>query len=263
MKTIWRHSPASSHEHEGYRKIEDDSDSPPEAIRRHILVSGFIFMGVILNVVLLAANFYYVTLKSANQTTGIIPKPGIQTLYSPAQGSFENEIRVFSHALSRSIFYGPPTDETDQAWQALLQNGVSRIPRHQAALLPNRTEQIPGDEDHYVVALDVFHQLHCLNVIRKALSPQRYQPPNNVLIDTGDGLIAFDHVDHCVNSIRESLMCNADISVNVWQWDAKRKRSIPRLDVLHTCKNWEGIAGWAHENNLTAGLNTRIHVEGI
>jgi hypothetical protein len=28
--------------------------------------------------------------------------------------------------------------------------------------LPNRTAPIPGDEDHYIVGLDVFHQLHCL-----------------------------------------------------------------------------------------------------
>ena len=28
--------------------------------------------------------------------------------------------------------------------------------------------------DQYVVQLDVFHQLHCLNAIRKTLYPERY-----------------------------------------------------------------------------------------
>jgi len=29
-------------------------------------------------------------------------------------------------------------------------------------MLPNTTERIPNDEDHFVVSLDIFHQLHCL-----------------------------------------------------------------------------------------------------
>lgn len=31
-----------------------------------------------------------------------------------------------------------------------------------AVQLANRTVPLPGDPDHYVVILDVFHQLHCL-----------------------------------------------------------------------------------------------------
>lgn len=37
-----------------------------------------------------------------------------------------------------------------------------KIPREQAAQLTNLTINIPGEEDHYLVGLDVFHQLHCL-----------------------------------------------------------------------------------------------------
>lgn len=40
--------------------------------------------------------------------------------------------------------------------------GISKIPRSQAVLMANRTVAIPGDEGNYVVALNVFHQLHCL-----------------------------------------------------------------------------------------------------
>lgn len=41
--------------------------------------------------------------------------------------------------------------------------GVHRIPKEEAALLPNKTAAIPGDPDGYYIAeLEVFHQLHCL-----------------------------------------------------------------------------------------------------
>lgn len=48
-----------------------------------------------------------------------------------------------------------------------------RIPEHQATQLVNRTSKIPND-DHYIVSIDVFHQLHCLDNMRKYLWPQHY-----------------------------------------------------------------------------------------
>lgn len=36
------------------------------------------------------------------------------------------------------------------------------------------TLEIPNDEGHYVVLLDIFHSLHCLNEIRKSLHPAYY-----------------------------------------------------------------------------------------
>jgi len=46
--------------------------------------------------------------------------------------------------------------------------GVSRITKEEASHLTNHTTRLPGDEDHYVVQLDVFHQLHCL--VRQIIS---------------------------------------------------------------------------------------------
>lgn len=40
--------------------------------------------------------------------------------------------------------------------------GVSRITKEEAYQLVNQTYRLPGDEDHFVIQLDVFHQLHCL-----------------------------------------------------------------------------------------------------
>jgi hypothetical protein len=37
-----------------------------------------------------------------------------------------------------------------------------KIPRSEAALLPNKTYPIKHEPGYYLAALDVFHQLHCL-----------------------------------------------------------------------------------------------------
>ena len=74
----------------------------------------------------------------------------------------------------------------------------------------------------YIVEMDVFHQLHCLNTLRKSLYPEIY-PYNNVTVSRSlheakvyfakyfvlqfsHGISDREHLEHCVNSIRESLM---------------------------------------------------------
>lgn len=40
-----------------------------------------------------------------------------------------------------------------------IEEGISEIPRSQAAQLANRTLPWPGDEENYIVSLDIFHVL--------------------------------------------------------------------------------------------------------
>jgi len=100
---------------------------------------------------------------------------------APAYEVVEPEIKVFTvgtswTGLTRWEGEGP---ETDAAWQELYNSPSSsltpptqlmncigtimRIPKEQAALLPNRTAPIVGDpEGYYIAQIEVFHQLHCL-----------------------------------------------------------------------------------------------------
>lgn len=56
-----------------------------------------------------------------------------------------------------------------------LTDGVSlHVPEHEARRLPNYTVGIPGKDGEYIIGLDVFHQLHCLNMFRKLMYPERY-----------------------------------------------------------------------------------------
>lgn len=81
-----------------------------------------------------------------------------------------------------SKYRGPPTDEVDRAWEDLYNSkpvlgssrndtllnsiltlvGISAIPKSEAAKLQGPTEPFINQPDHYIVMLDVFHQLHCL-----------------------------------------------------------------------------------------------------
>lgn len=83
------------------------------------------------------------------------------------------------------------------------------------------------------------------NHLRKLAWPERYSKTTlNRYVFVGGK--AIDYVDHCLNGIRGSLMCNADITPDVWQWNDERKRSEVRRDVAHTCRTHEGMEDWEH-----------------
>ncbi|KAH8682055.1 hypothetical protein BX600DRAFT_429948 [Xylariales sp. PMI_506] len=77
--------------------------------------------------------------------------------------------------LNRTEYMGYPTADgkTVRLWGDLYNYGISRISHEEAKNLPSPTLAIPGTQD-YLVQLDVFHELHCLNDLRKALYPDVY-----------------------------------------------------------------------------------------
>ncbi|CAL1712047.1 unnamed protein product [Somion occarium] len=170
-----------------------------------------------------------------------------QILYSPAQSVLEYLPITFSMGVGHqaTVYQGDPSDEVDKAWADLYNDfGISKIPESQARLLPNKTSAIPG-EDNYVVALSVFHQLHCLNLIRRSLRPEHYADPETGAIG---GIAPEDlpeHLNHCVDNIRQSIMCSADISVIVWKWNDAENTAFPRMDTVHSCRNFNKIVDWA------------------
>ena len=146
-----------------------------------------------------------------------------------------NEVKVFNEGLNTDLspFQIPSSPKLDQMWSDLYNFGLSHITQDEAARLPNKTHAIPGYEGHYVAALDVFHSLHCLvgdalnhylflrsneclhrdiqNKIRKALDPA-YYPEMNIKVNDK----AEEHISHCVDWLRQQLMCHSDTSVIVY-----------------------------------------------
>ena len=204
--------------------------------------------------------------------------PDCCTLQAPAKHliSYENVVFSTGFGHERTEYQGPPTAERNALWDDLygckfnsillderglciVEVGISRIPMNSAAKLVNKTVPIPGEEGQYVVQLNVFHQLHCLvrlmwctwrpqaltiswqNMLRKRLYSKVEYPPDHELM-------GIEHLEHCYDALRQSLMCAADITPLPWQWveEAQEAKEVAR--VAHTCRNFESIRSWAKEN---------------
>jgi len=98
-----------------------------------------------------------------------------------------------------------------------------------------------GSDGDYIVALEVFHQLHCLNTLRHAVyqvSDSNYEPE-----DQADERMTKIHLDHCVDYLRQVLMCHADLTPITFRYDKKKRPLpfVPDFNIKHTCRNWDAI----------------------
>ncbi|KAE8378327.1 hypothetical protein BDV26DRAFT_281127 [Aspergillus bertholletiae] len=164
----------------------------------------------------------------------------MQSLYSPVQDIEFEETRFYrSRGEDKSPYQGWPTDEIDQLWQDSYINGLnSYLYEDEAEQLPDQTLRvpIPGRENQYMVVLD--------DVIRQSWYPERYgrgmYHPNGTL-----DYCQWLHYDHCLDQVRQALMCAADTSVIFFEWSELSNASRPRVDNLHTCRNFDKIRDWA------------------
>ncbi|MCJ1312620.1 hypothetical protein MMC25_006295 [Agyrium rufum] len=131
---------------------------------------------------------------------------------------------------------------TDAKWDALLEVGIIRLTPEEEARLPIKTVPLYGDEEGYAGFIETFHQLHCLNRIRKHF----YEPTANL---DGNQTAEFTrfHDEHCFDYIRQNLMCTADTNVLPISWDTRIEGYSASFDttVQKKCRNFESIYGWA------------------
>lgn len=54
-------------------------------------------------------------------------------------------------------------------------------------------------------------------------------------------------VDHCIDYLRETIMCAGDLGVYMSFWVEDRDIPWPDFEVEHKCRSWESIVEYAKE----------------
>ncbi|MCJ1420489.1 hypothetical protein MMC32_006846 [Xylographa parallela] len=191
---------------------------------------------------------------------------GPDLIYSPARDIISYEVvTTHSEIDSMNAFKGLPRPELDQAWNeaylycdglplsfcggylADMLEGPNIVVSSEDLKDINRTSIELADGSGYLGTLSVFHQIHCLDYIRKYIFREDYpslEAPER----------RWQHVDHCFDEIRLSLMCHGDIALTTWSWNATEATPYANFNVKHECRNWDSILAWtkAHQANHSA-----------
>jgi hypothetical protein len=113
----------------------------------------------------------------------------------------------------------------------------------------------PEEGGGYLAGLEVFHQLHCLDVVRKFTWFDHFEGGTPIGFDN-DPVHVRVHVDHCLETLRLTLMCNADLT----PYFEERNPLLAAggrndFNVFHKCKKWDTLVDWMHENQINGELS--------
>ncbi|KAJ2977675.1 hypothetical protein NQ176_g4241 [Zarea fungicola] len=148
------------------------------------------------------------------------------------------------HNLAENGKYrGPPRPEQDEAWEALLTYNNLRVQKDDLEKANISSVPLSDDEGGYLVSLDVFHTLHCVNKIRKSYYADYYPNPNPIEKQR-------EHFDHCVDLLRQVLMCHGDVSMHTYHWKDDYRWPWPGMQTEHQCVNWDSLMAWSRENYI-------------
>ncbi|KAI8312776.1 Cyclochlorotine biosynthesis protein O [Colletotrichum sp. SAR11_240] len=114
---------------------------------------------------------------------------------------------------------------------------------------PEKYEHIPKELGGGVKGfLNVFHQLHCLNLVRQYTYRNDYDYSNVTAFRAPEELVR-GHIDHCIETIRKSLMCTADVTPVVFEKDPSRASgSKSDFNLWRKCRNFDRIQDWTNMN---------------
>ncbi|KAH6645445.1 hypothetical protein BKA67DRAFT_585069 [Truncatella angustata] len=146
-----------------------------------------------------------------------------------------------------------PSDELDAAWDDLLYALNIRIsPQEMGAMNETTHNRVRVTGGGYAGAMGIWHELHCLNNFRKLIHWDYYGPKYGGT--ENPEAFGKEHSDHCLDMVRQSLMCRPDTSIYPFHWGAD---GIPSNHVKAqnptTCVKWDSLDGWASDRALRPG----------
>lgn len=117
-----------------------------------------------------------------------------------------------------------------------------------SGLTPHHVQVSEKHGGGYFVNVEGMHHLHCLNLLRKGLwyNYDYYRELGEHAFKNEEPILHL-HVSHCLDTLRQVLMCNVDTGVlgQVWYGHAEGTQAFPDFQSRHKCKNFDEIRDWA------------------
>jgi hypothetical protein len=162
---------------------------------------------------------------------------------------------------SPSIFQQRPSDEVTRAWEDISLNGFVCITSTEAVKMGKDVATLfpcPGSSDTFLAEVDVFHELHCLDMLRRAGAPDFY---GDLRAKYKDELLPFeDHLLHCQYVLARALMCHADAEIITFNKVKGIKGPYADFSVERRCNDFDGIVEWQRQNEQDLSQEQRFFV---
>jgi len=153
------------------------------------------------------------------------------------------------------IFRNEPGPEVDAAWRRISDERPIAISREEVMALgkdPDKSVRYPdsfGLGEAYAARIDVFHQIHCLDALRREAYFDHYYGDKYSDFNSTSKLHKT-HLSHCVYYLLQNIMCQATVDVYTHVWTDTVLNPFPDFRINHQCKNFDAILDWQDHNSI-------------
>jgi len=231
-----RYQPVSADEEEAIAKqVEEEKDGIawnnnsteiiPTNTRSFVAFMSLLLLSLSANVLLVMDN---AKLRISTRTAGKTPYSGL---------SFDTPIAYEPI----SPFWNPniSTQEMDAAWDAIDTSpmAVALHDRYANKVGLPPSGRFPWDTERSLYYLKGIHDLHCLKYIRKAITVKHTR---------GNQTFDYHHINHCLNGLRQDIMCAAD--------DTPMPALAEHIGAgqVRKCRDWNKMTEWATQLDRNA-----------
>jgi hypothetical protein len=216
---------------------------------------------------LLSCTFFYLALRLRLQTLNYVKQ---FSAYSPAAPAVQYEDVKFNITTKGNRFVGAGPD-VDRAWREISYDmGDQMIMPDELPVLdmPESSLKVKHPQsgaEGYRVGMEVFHQLHCINLLRRVTYRDYYEPisaefkvgAEALKMHTGlSSRLTFSSgsancfIDHCLEVLRLNTQCHADIGLFTFYMVEGDPLAWPELNSWHKCRNFDRVRDWAVQHSV-------------
>ncbi|KAF2999918.1 hypothetical protein E8E13_008880 [Curvularia kusanoi] len=231
-----KYQPVSADEEEEIqRQLDEEKDDIawdnnsteiiPTNTRSFVAFMSLLLLSLSANVLLVMDN---AKLRISNRSAG-------KTLYSGL--SFDTPVAYEPI----SPFWNPniSTEEMDAAWDAIDTSpmAVALHDKYASKIGLPPSGRFPWDTERSIYYLKGIHDLHCVKYIRKAITVKH---------NGGNQTFDFHHINHCLNGLRQDIMCAAD--------DTPMPALAEHIGAgqVRKCRDWSRMTEWATQLDRNA-----------
>ncbi|KAI1440216.1 hypothetical protein F5Y02DRAFT_360718 [Annulohypoxylon stygium] len=156
----------------------------------------------------------------------------------------------------KHIYRLDPSPEVDAAWSRIATaDGVYPMSASDVVRAGKDPELAVDAPDSWgfppgkskMMGIEAFHLLHCLNALRKSLvttydyywgARYGFEPP----------AIFERHLNHCVDMLRQHLMCHADLEPFTFNWRVGQAKPYADFNIRKTCVDFDYLLEWSEKH---------------
>ncbi|KAF1935604.1 hypothetical protein EJ02DRAFT_415491 [Clathrospora elynae] len=175
--------------------------------------------------------------------------------YSPITDRIQSTVQNV-YPESHSVFSKEPSEDVNAAWAKLVAPMLIQATESEVkATNEDPAERLELIQGGYLGSLGVFHELHCLRRLYWHMYDEIYFANMTEM----DREYERGHARHCIETLRLSLMCQANTALYTFEWDeSRRKKQHLTSKAQRQCIRWDPVYEWA--SGRSVGLNPQFHV---